>query len=123
MAVMDKMMAYCGLDCDSCPIHLATMEQDKSLQHTMRISIAQYCSEHYEMNLQPEDINDCDGCRSDTGNLFDGCRRCEVRKCAGGRDLESCGYCDDYACDNLNRLFVYDPGAKIRLDEIRNAAG
>ncbi len=34
------MIAYCGLLCDSCPIHLATIEKDKLLQQKMRAYIA-----------------------------------------------------------------------------------
>lgn len=45
---MEIMLAYCGLTCDSCPIHLATLEQDKSRQQTMRESIAEQCSCGYE---------------------------------------------------------------------------
>ena len=63
---MVTMIAYCGLKCDSCPIHLATFEKDKPRQQTMREAIAEQCSKHYGMNLNPEDITDCDGCRANT---------------------------------------------------------
>lgn len=115
------MIAYCGLVCDTCPIHLATMEKDKFRQKEMRISIAKECSAQYGMNLKPEDINDCDGCRANTGRLFHGCWNCEIRKCAMTKELENCAYCDDYACQALRNLFIHDPGAQTRLDEIRVA--
>ena len=67
---MNGMMAYCGLDCRNCPIHLATLEQDKTRQQEMRISIARICKEKYGMDLRAEDIADCDGCRSNTGRIF-----------------------------------------------------
>jgi len=117
------MIAYCGLTCDSCPIHLATLEQDKSRQRTMRESIAEQCSKVYGMNLQPKDITDCDGCRADTGRLFSGCFNCEVRKCASLKNIESCAYCSYYACENLREHFSHDPGSQIRLEEIRHAKG
>jgi hypothetical protein len=115
------MIAYCGLTCGSCPIHLATLEKDKSNQQKMRVSIARICSEQYGMNLQPEDITDCDGCRADTGRLFSGCRNCEIRKCAIRRNLESCAYCPEYACDKLKEFLRREPDAQIRLKEILNA--
>jgi hypothetical protein len=43
---MNEMIAFCGLDCGSCPIHLATLEQDKSQQYAMR-SIAEQLSKYY----------------------------------------------------------------------------
>ncbi|UCH15125.1 MAG: DUF3795 domain-containing protein [Bacteroidales bacterium] len=117
---MDSIIAYCGLVCDSCPIHLASLEQNKSRQKKMRISIARLCSEKYGMNLQPDDINDCDGCRADTGRLFSGCLNCKIRNCASQRNLESCAFCPEYACDNLKEIFRGEPEAQTRLEEIRN---
>lgn len=113
------MIAYCGLDCDSCPIHLATLEKNKSRQRRMRVKIAAQCAEIYGMNLKPENINNCDGCRAETGRLFSGCWNCEIRVCASNRGLESCAYCSDYACDALKNLFLHDPDARTRLVEIR----
>ncbi len=113
------MTAYCGLNCETCPIHLATLEQDKARQKTMRVSIAKLCAEQYGMNLRPEEITDCDGCRADMGRLFSGCLKCEIRKCASGKNLQTCAHCTEYACDKLKDIFRLDPGAQTRLEEIR----
>jgi hypothetical protein len=118
---MDEMMAYCGLACGSCPIHLAGYEKDKVRRQEMRVSIARLCREHYNMDLRAEDITDCDGCRAGTGRIFSGCLNCEIRKCAVERDLESCAYCEDYACDRLKNMFSRDPGAQANLERLRNA--
>jgi hypothetical protein len=114
------MIAFCGLICESCPIYLATLEQDKKRQIEMRISITKLLAETYGMNLSPEDINDCDGCRAGTGRLFSGCLNCEIRKCASQRNLDSCAFCGEYACDKLKEMFRQESGAQIRLEEIRN---
>ena len=113
------MVAYCGLSCDSCPIHLATLEQDHSRKKTMRESIVEQCNKHYGMSLQFRDITDCDGCRANTGRLFSGCLNCEIRKCAGEKNIESCAYCNQYACELLKKHFLLDPNARTRLDKIR----
>ena len=70
---MNEMIAYCGLDCNGCPIHSATLEQNQSRQQTLRKSIAEQCKTLYGMNLEAEDISDCGGCRAKTGRLFSGC--------------------------------------------------
>jgi hypothetical protein len=114
------MIAYCGLICDTCPIHLATIEPDESRRHTMRVSIAEQCTNYYGLNFRPEDITDCDGCCSATGRMFSGCSKCEIRKCAILRAIENCAFCEDYACDKLKAHFALDPGAQHRLEEIRN---
>ena len=117
---METMTAFCGLTCDSCPIHLATLEEDKSLQFTMRESIAKQCSIKYGMILQPGEINDCDGCRSDTARLFSGCWNCEIRKCASQKNIENCAFCKQYACERLKEHFLRDPGSQTQLEEIRH---
>jgi len=115
------MIAFCGLACDDCPIHLATLEQDASRQREMRESIAQTCNEHYGMKLKPADVTDCDGCRANTGRLFSGCLNCKIRKCASHRDIETCACCPEYDCNKLKEFFRLDPGAQKRLDQIRKS--
>jgi hypothetical protein len=111
--------AYCGLFCDSCQIHLATFEQDKALQMKMRSEIAEKCNKLYGTTLQAGDINDCDGCRAESGKLFSGCLNCGIRKCAMARSIENCACCNDYVCDILEKHFILDPEARKRLEEIR----
>ena len=112
-------IAYCGLVCDTCQIHLAIFEQDKALQQKMRSEIAQQCNKLYGTTLQAGDINDCDGCRADSGRLFSGCLNCGIRKCAMVRSIENCAFCNDYVCDILEKHFLLDPEARKRLDKIR----
>lgn len=113
------MIAYCGLNCSTCPIHLATIEPDRGRQQAMREDIARQCTEVYGMNIDPKDVNDCDGCLSPTGRLFSGCAQCEIRKCAIGRKLLTCAFCPEYPCELLRKHFALDPSAQSRLDAIR----
>ncbi|MFI5186303.1 MAG: DUF3795 domain-containing protein [Chitinophagales bacterium] len=113
------MLAYCGLSCNTCPVHLATLQQGKLLQQTMRASIAEECLTLYGMKLRAEDITDCDGCRANTGKLFSGCLTCEIRKCAISKNIESCALCNDYVCEKLKKHFSLDPGAQAKLEELR----
>ncbi|MBN1414501.1 MAG: DUF3795 domain-containing protein [Bacteroidales bacterium] len=114
------MIAYCGLLCNTCPIYLATREQDKTRQEALRTEIASVCNEKYGMNLKPIDVTDCDGCLADTGRIFSGCLNCEIRKCATERRLKSCADCDMYPCSRLDTIFRDDPQIQIRLENIRN---
>jgi hypothetical protein len=117
---METMIAYCGLICDTCPIHLATLVEDEFRKQNMKESIAGQCFEQYGMNLKPGDITDCDGCRADNERIFPGCLKCEIRKCAGQKRIDSCAYCDDYPCEMLRKNFSHDPSAQKRLEEIRH---
>lgn len=116
---MDSMLAFCGLACDSCPIHLATIEKDIDKKILMRKDIAEQLAKIYQTNPKPEIISDCDGCKIDNGRLFTGCNDCKIRKCAKKRNLESCAFCNDYICENLNKHYTYDPDSRNRLELIR----
>ena len=116
---MDTMIAYCGLACDTCPIHLATLETNSSKQTKMRIQIAEQLSKIYGTTPKPEIISDCDGCKNSNGRLFTPCADCRIRKCAIDKNMINCAYCSDYTCDKLEKHYKFDPSSRDRLDEIR----
>jgi hypothetical protein len=118
---MEKMISYCGLRCDTCPILLATLEQDKSEQQKMRESIIEIIAKQYGMALKINDINDCDGCKANSGKLFSGCLDCEIRKCAEQNKIENCTFCSDYICEILEKHFLKDTSARERLEKIRHS--
>ena len=111
--------SYCGIECSTCPIYLATIEKDPVEQSILRSEIAEECSKHYGKYYKPNDIGDCDGCKVKSGRLFGACANCEIRKCAIRKNIANCAYCHDYACDELLRLFALDPEAKNQLERIR----
>ncbi len=117
---MNEPVAYCGLVCRTCPIYLATKEQNKEEQARMRSAIARQCKEHYGLDYTVEDIADCDGCRADGGRLFPPSRNCPIRVCARQKGVENCAWCSEYACEKLEAFFAKDPSARTWLDEIRS---
>jgi hypothetical protein len=116
---MEKNLAYCGLTCEKCPIYLATREKDDEKRRKMRANIARKIKEHYGEEYEPEDVTDCDGCRTEGGRLFSGSRNCRVRTCARRKGLENCAHCDDYICEKLEEFLAKEPDARARLDAIR----
>ena len=87
----------------------------------MRAEIAKQIKELYSQDYKPQDITDCDGCKTENGRLFSGCKNCEIRKCARQKGIENCAHCNEYACEKLDTLFTTYPEAKSRLDAIRSA--
>ena len=117
-----EMIAYCGLNCVTCQIYLATREKDPKKQREMREGIARYIREHFDPKTRLEDITDCDGCKAQSRRLYSGCHKCQIRKCASEKDLENCAYCSEYPCEKLSKLFdsgSVEPDAKKRLDAIK----
>jgi hypothetical protein len=117
---MPEIIGYCGLNCCTCPIYVATREKNDEKRRRMRAEIAVQIKKHYGVEYQPEDITDCDGCRSENDRLFAGSKNCRIRKCARPKRIENCAHCSEYACDKLKEFFVKDPEAKTRLDVIRS---
>ncbi len=117
---MEDMIAYCGLTCHTCLIYLATRQEDKNVQASMRAEIVRLCDEQYGMSYTLQDITDCDGCRVDGARLFSACKNCPIRDCASGKGLENCAYCDEYACARLEAFFDTDASARSRLEAIRS---
>jgi hypothetical protein len=119
-----EMIAYCGLNCVTCRIYLATREIDLKKQREMRDGIARYIREHFDSEIRVEDITDCDGCTIKEGRLFSGCQKCQVRKCAMEKGVKNCAYCSEYPCEKLSKLFgsgSVEADAKKRLDAIKSS--
>ncbi len=114
---MIRRLAYCGLNCETCPIYIATRIENAEEQLQMRASIARACQEHYKLRYEAKDIGACDGCRAEGGRLFSACQGCTIRKCAKEKRAENCAYCDQYICKDLAAFFAADLGAKQRLDD------
>jgi len=120
---MDETTAYCGLICENCPIYIATRIEDPDERAAKRIDIARICVEEYSMNYTPEEITDCDGCKTDGGRLFVECAGCVIRKCARARNLDNCAFCEEYVCERLESFFESDPPSRERLEVIRRQIG
>jgi hypothetical protein len=117
---VNEMIAYCGLDCQTCPIYLVAREKNKEKQKEEKKEIVKLIKEHYGLDFKLEDITDCDGCRSETDSLFSACKDCSIRSCARERKLESCAHCENYICRTLEEFFAKEPDAKMRLNKRRD---
>ena len=117
---MNEIIGYCGSPCNSCAIYLATREQDPKKKREMRAEIAEQIYEVYKEKMKAEDVTDCDGCKTETGRLFSGCKNCQIRKCGSQKGIENCAHCNEYACERLEKFFVTDPENKKWLDAIRS---
>ena len=85
---MNKYIAYCGLDCESCEAHLATINDDNAL----REKVAREWSELNGIEITPEMIN-CDGCRIEGVKTPFCDSLCPIRQCALSKAVETCGNC------------------------------
>lgn len=80
---MNKLIAYCGLDCERCDAYLATMNDDREL----REKTAKLWAELNGAPILPEHIN-CQGCRVEGVKTVFCESMCGVRQCALKRALQ-----------------------------------
>jgi|LAHU01.1.fsa_nt_gb hypothetical protein len=117
-------VAYCGINCDKCPVFIATFEDDESLRQKTAKEWSNLYGKILESfgihSLKPEDIN-CYGCRSERG-IFIGCASCSIRTCCQDKGLITCADCDEYdSCDMLKGFYSLEihQNAKENLDRLR----
>jgi len=111
---MRKMIAFCGILCSDCPTFIATKKDDDE----ERRRVAELWTKQYGEEYKLGDIN-CDGCLTKGPRVFRYCNTCEIRRCGQEKKVKNCGYCEEYACEKLAKLFSEYSKAKEVLDEIR----
>ena len=113
-------MAYCGLQCEECPVFAATVNNDDSLRKKTAKEWTKLFADYVDQKeLLPTDMN-CHGCQAETDCHFIGCMNCPIRKCSKGRNLETCADCSEYAsCEMINGFFTMHQEAKQNLDNKR----
>ncbi len=123
---MKQLIACCGLDCETCDARIATINNDDALRETTARLWAEMNNAPdettarlwAEMNNAPditaETIN-CMGCRTD-GVKFGYCSMCEMRSCAAGRGLATCGECAELdTCPKIAPILEHSPDARRNL--------
>ena len=107
---MEKIIAYCGLNCAECGAYLATKNNDQAL----REKTAAEWKIAYNFDFTPEMIN-CTSCKG-TGVLIGHCSQCEIRKCAMEMNVVNCGACNEFkTCKQINDLIAQVPSVAANL--------
>jgi hypothetical protein len=111
---MEKMIAFCGIECTACPAFIAYKEDNDEL----RKKTAGEWSKAFGVEIKPEHIN-CLGCLSVTGPHIGYCAECLIRKCGSEKKVQNCAYCEEYICDKLGDFFKKATDAKKNLEKIK----
>lgn len=104
---MNKLIACCGINCETCDAWKATSTNDNALKEK---TAEQWQKMFNAPSITAESIN-CTGCRPD-GAKFSHCSECEIRNCVKAKGYETCGDCADMAtCKILASIHQYVPDA------------
>ena len=104
---MNRMIAFCGLDCEKCDAYIATKNDDQAL----REKTAKLWAALNNAPILPEHIN-CEGCRSDGRKTVFCEQLCGIRQCALKKGIETCGDCSEMnSCTILSSVISHNPAA------------
>lgn len=114
-------LGYCGLNCETCPILVATVNNDDKLrQKTLEEWRKLYAAYIGKENLTVKDMH-CKGCRSEDG-VFVGGLNCPIRRCCREKKFVTCADCGEYeTCGMLNGFYSVSAhqSAKDNLNRLR----
>jgi hypothetical protein len=111
---MEKLIACCGLNCETCDARIATIKNSDELRKTT--------AEKWQKMFNAPAINiesiNCTGCRAD-GVKFAHCDACEIRNCVKAKGYETCGDCADMAtCQIVAMVHKFAPDAIANLKQL-----
>ena len=111
METMNRMIAFCGLNCEQCDANIATKNDDQAL----REKTAKLWAELNHAPILPEHIN-CDGCRVNGRKTVFCDSLCAIRQCALKKGVETCGDCSEMeGCPVVGAIHVNNPDARRNL--------
>jgi len=92
-----KYIAYCGYNCKKCPVYIATINEDIDLLRQIVITPG---VSNRELDIKNIGCFGC--CNNDSVNHL--CLNCTIRLCAKEKNIQSCGYCNEFPCVKLNYI-------------------
>ncbi len=114
---MERMIAFCGLDCAQCPAFIATKADDLAAKERL---LEEWRVQFNRPEMDMSAVT-CDGCTSaDRHSRY--CGICEVRACALPRGIANCAACAEYSCATLDAFIGSIPQARANLEEMRHPA-
>ena len=89
-------LSRCGMRCDLCLVYRPNVEKEDRREEICAV---------FRKTISDFDGNPatviCDGCRCDRPDAVLVDPECKARKCVISKNIEHCGYCDNYPCDKF----------------------
>ena len=114
---MDRLIACCGLDCETCDARIATLTNDEAL----REKTAALWTKLNGVPIAPDMIV-CTGCRMEGAKTPFCDRLCPIRTCVREKGLDTCADCPQRdGCQALGRIAANTPAVLENLERFRAA--
>jgi len=108
----NNLIAPCGLDCESCDVRIATINDDNELRAR---TAEKWCRLNGTDTIKPEHMN-CLGCMSEGVKTVFCTSMCRVRKCCLSKGFTNCAHCDvKRTCEDLSVFISNNADAYERI--------
>lgn len=105
----DKIYSKCGMRCDLCLIYRPNVEHNDRRPEICAV----FGKVWHGLELDPAQTI-CDGCNATGEDAVQFSPGCETRRCVMEKNLEHCGYCDNYPC----AIFPAEPSVEVLHQKI-----
>ena len=99
-------LAACGIDCHECASYKVTTEQDLKSAELMLpwFRSQKLIGEDEGAEAIVKKAPFCTGCWKIAGDCYwTGCNSCHFRACCVEKQIDHCGYCNDFPCERYER--------------------
>lgn len=96
-------IAFCGFDCSTCPVYIATETNNTELKTQLAQTYA---------TISEEDT--CTGCLGSDVNR-ELCASCAIRACGLEHGVAHCGHCPEYPCVFFDSCIPQDAESRKNL--------
>jgi len=107
-------MAYCGLNCEECPVFQATQNRDEVHKRWLA---AEYSSQ--QLCFAIRDMT-CHGCKIPLCLESRMYQDCQIQDCASQQMVKNCAHCIQYPCLLIRRFVSTETDARTKLELERN---
>lgn len=108
---MNKLIAYCGINCATCPLYIAT----KSDNCLMKQELATKWGQLYNRSFDIKDM-ECYGCKSKKRFVLS--KGCDISICNISKGITTCTECSSHPCERINKFYEWQKNNDTKVEKV-----
>lgn len=109
-----ELTAYCGINCGTCPLYVATVNNNTSMKEDIRLKYEKI----YNRSIDIKEM-ECNGCKSD--KKFSLSRACNITPCNISKGIDTCSQCRSFKCDRIKKFYDWQEKNETQVEIITNS--
>jgi len=107
-----RLIAYCGINCTTCPLYMATMNNDALMKQEISLKWGKL----YNRLIDIKDM-ECYGCKS--SKKFCLSNECNITTCNISKGIETCSQCSTYPCERINKFYEWQENNDTNVEIVK----